>query len=261
MIIDCHAYLDQRAGRRALPASISAFAQACGVDCFLVSNLEAAPSSLGGGDLDETSANVACLAASTPTPALAPLYVARPGSPGSHISAFTGALDSEPFRGVVFFSVPAPDSPAIDPYLVALRKRSLPALFPIQAGGSFTVAKVAALARRFAGVPVVMLGAGREREWPKAVEEVRRTRQRDDVALYLDTACARADEVATTVSELGPERLLFGSGATVLYREHAQPCRRELDLLRARLSADAFQKVTCDNAQQLFRLRGAAPLR
>jgi predicted TIM-barrel fold metal-dependent hydrolase len=259
MIIDVHAYLDQRAGRKADPASVQSFAEKCGVDTFLVSNLEAAPSAQGGGGLDETTANLACLTACAICPSLLPLYTVRPGSPGSHVSVFAGALGTEPFLGAVFFA--ALDSPeptgglaALEPYLIALRKRGMPALFPVEAGGLAAVGKIAGLARRFSSIPFVLLGAGRERDWAKAIDEVRRVVRRGEAALYLDTAYARPADIAAAVADLGPERLLFGSGGTMLYREHAQPCRAVLEQLRDRLTPADFEKLTCGNARQLFRI-------
>lgn len=263
MIIDTHARLGRQLGRELSSATLWACAAASGVDRILLSNLDTTPAAGGGIDVDETDANVATLAVCAVCRQLLPLYWARPGRIDSHVHAFAGALASEPFVGAIFSPAsPNPDAEIdvtlLQPYLAVAAKRGIPVLVHVAPGGHTIVEKAITLAGRHAGLPVVLSGAGPDRLWLQAVDEVHRTVSRSDVRVYLDTSRVHPRDVLVAVETVGAKRVLFGSGGTLLDEGHAQRCRSFLDDLRNTLTPGDFAKVAGGNARELFRLAGKA---
>lgn len=263
MIIDIHACLGRQSGRKLSSATLQTCAAACGIDQILLSNLDITPAAGGGLDVDETDANVATLAVCAICRQLLPLYWARPGRVDSHAHAFAGALASEPFVGAVF-SPASPDPGAeidtalLQPYFSVAAKRGIPVLVHVAPGGHTTVEKAITLAGRHAGLPVVLSGAGPDRLWLQAVDEVHRTVSRSDVCVYLDTSRVHPGDVLVAVEAIGAKRVLFGSGGTLLDEGHAQRCRSLLDDLRNTLTPEDFAKVAGGNARELFGIAGKA---
>jgi hypothetical protein len=254
MIIDVHAYLDGRAGRELTPAAVRTYAAAAGVDVLLVGNRAAAARHAGGCDLDEAAANHAGLLTSTPCGILRVLYWVRAGEFDSNAHAFAGALHSEPFVGAFFAPAlndfDARDVELLAPYLPTLAHLGVPAIFRAASDERASVDAVAALARRYANLPIILSAPALGRNWASAALAARRASGR----FHVDTAGAHPDEISRAVKDLGAPAILFGTGTTVGSDQGAETTRETLDVLRRLLTPEDFARVTAGNAQELFRL-------
>jgi amidohydrolase family protein len=154
------------------------------------------------------------------------------------------------------------DDPALDPYIAVAQQAGCPVACH-SAPGEADPDHIRRLAQRFSSVPIIMyhtyLGPDEGRR--RAAAHVR-----EQPNLYLETSWCRSDVVIGLVGEVGADRVLFGSDASIDGPAHY--CRhppnvegREtyndglLALVRA-LGPHAARAVMGDNARRLFRLNG-----
>ena len=149
---------------------------------------------------------------------------------------------------------------ALDPYLALASERGCPVACH-SAPGDADPNHIRRLAERFPSVPIIMyhtyLGPpdGRRR----AAAHVR-----EQPNLYLETSWCGSDVVAWLVGEVGADRVLFGSDASIdgptHYRrrppnvEGRETYNDGLLALVGTLGSDAARLVMGDNARRLFRL-------
>ena len=119
------------------------------------------------------------------------------------------------------------------------------------------------LAQRFPDVPIILyhtyLGPYEGRE--RAVEHVR-----EQPNLYLETSWCRWEFIRHAIDIVGPERVLFGSDASIDGAAHytrnppnvegAQTYNRGLIALADQLEPEAARNVMGDNARRLFKQNG-----
>ena len=154
------------------------------------------------------------------------------------------------------------DDPDLDPYLELAARAGVPVAIH-SAPGEADPDHIRRLAERFPTVPILLyhtyLGP-EEGRW-RAVQHVR-----EQPNLYLETSWCRAEQIFHFIREVGPEKVVFGSDASVDGSAHY--CRRPpnvegretynqglLHLVRA-LEPAAARLVMGDNARQLFRIPG-----
>ena len=255
VLIDVHGHI----GRDTPPSRVGTYAGVCGVDWVLVSNRDAAVEPAGAANVDETDANVACLEACRARAHLVPLYWVRPGRTDSNLHALAGALDSEPFAGVVFcpceggFDV---SDPQVEPYLRILGTVGRPGLFCIGRDPRAAPAKVYEQARRQPRTPIVLCGCGAgEAERDAMLDVARQAQRRQDANLYVDTSHAGAAKIRTAVKLLGAERVLFGTDALRYGDSHVPRHITLLEELRGSMPPADLDQVTGGNAVRLFGLR------
>ena len=152
------------------------------------------------------------------------------------------------------------DDAAMDPYLELASRREVPACIH-SAPGTADPDFIRRLAERFPRVPILLyhtyLGP-EEGRW-RAVEHVR-----EQPNLYLETSWCRTSQVLRFIADAGPEKVLFGSDASVDGVQHF--CRQPpnvdgeetyndglLQLVRA-IGPAAARLVLGDNARRLFGL-------
>jgi predicted TIM-barrel fold metal-dependent hydrolase len=157
-----------------------------------------------------------------------------------------------------------PDDRELDRYLEIAAEVGCPVACH-SAPGDADPDHIRRLAERFREVPVILyhtyLGPndGRARALRHA---------REQANLYLETSWCRWEIVERLIRELGPQRVLFGSDASIDGHEHY--CRHPpnvegsetyndglLRLVR-RLDRESARQVMGDNARRLFRLNGFA---
>jgi hypothetical protein len=152
------------------------------------------------------------------------------------------------------------DTPSLDPYMKEALKSGRPVACHA-APGTADPDHIRALAERFPEVPVILyhtyLGPDEGRR--RAVRHAKEVPN-----LYLETSWCRSDIVLELIDEVGADRVLFGSDASIDGSPHY--CRQPpnvdgvdtyLGVLRALASSlrpDEARKVTAENAQQLFGL-------
>lgn len=253
MLIDVHAHIGAVADRSYDAEILRQYATTCRVDVVLVS---CADRTTAGEALDEADANAACLKACEANPRFAPLYWVRPGRFDSHPQAFAGALGSAPFVGAVFcpalHGYELDDEARLDPYMTALSRVRRPAVIALSGSGPVHGAHVYAFARKWSKTPLVLCGAlgcaGRD----DLLDTIRHASKRGDAAIYVDTAHADADEIARATAALGARRVLFGTDACGGGMAQIAQTQRLLRQLRETLPADAYARVTAENARELF---------
>jgi predicted TIM-barrel fold metal-dependent hydrolase len=154
------------------------------------------------------------------------------------------------------------DDGELDRYLDLAAKAGVPVACH-SAPGDADPDHIRRLAQRFPMVPIILyhtyLGPYEGRD--RAVEHVR-----EQPNLYLETSWCRWEFVRHMIDAVGPERVLFGSDASIdgvsHYRrnppnvEGAQTYNRGLISLVGQLEPEAARKVMGDNARRLFRLNG-----
>lgn len=256
MIIDVHGHVGWLGKREGKTAHFKMYLDACGVERLMVSNLSAA-GSFGGGNVEETPANVECLTLCREDSRLVPLYWVRVGHADSHLHAFAGALEVEPFAGAVFaptYNGFAAGDTRLDPYMAVLGKLKKPAVFLTAPQENGKPAEVYELAKRHPSVSFVLCGAGGEDQWSEAVDVVRRAHERTSARLYLCTGRAEVDDIISTAGALGTERMLFGSDATYLGQRHGEHFRTMLGALREALSAEDYAAIVGGNALRTFQM-------
>ncbi|MGD8452384.1 MAG: hypothetical protein PVJ57_11245 [Phycisphaerae bacterium] len=258
MVIDVHCFLPPQPASPIPASDVENYCQITGVDVFLVANPAAA--AVGNGEPDETAANAACLAVCSGHERLVPLYWACPGRPDSHVQAFAGALQTEPFAGAVF----APFTPGGDPqaacaalegHLAVLSRLRRPAVFILGDEGPGALDGVLSLARRYDGAPIVLCGlchGGRQRVWVAALDELTRAARRSDAQIFIDTSFTRPEDVVNAARTYGASRLIHGTGATLFDGAAAQRSRIDLAQLRRSLGTDVFGEIYAGHAQRLL---------
>jgi predicted TIM-barrel fold metal-dependent hydrolase len=156
------------------------------------------------------------------------------------------------------------DTPSLDPYIEEARSSGRPVACHA-APGTADPDHIRALAERFPDVPLIMyhtyLGPDEGRR--------RAVRHAQEVPnLYLETSWCRSDIVLELIEQVGADRVLFGSDASIDGMPHycRQPPNVEgvetyVDILNAlaeRLEPDQARKITSENARSLFGLPGPA---
>jgi hypothetical protein len=153
------------------------------------------------------------------------------------------------------------DTLSLDPYFEEAQSRGLPVVCH-SAPGTADPDHIRALAERFPEVPVILyhtyLGPDEGRR--RAAGHVRELPN-----LYLETSWCRSDIVLELIDEVGADRVLFGSDASIDGGPHY--CRHPpnvdgvetyvdvLCALASSLEPDQARKVTSENAERLFGLR------
>lgn len=155
-----------------------------------------------------------------------------------------------------------PDSSELDPYLEIATEIGCP-VASHSAPGEADPDHTRRLAERFPSVPVILYHTylGPEEGRRRAAQHVR-----EQSNLYLETSWCRWREVLRLIEETSPDRVLFGSDASVDGPHHY--CRHPpnvegqetyneglVPLVRA-LSPEAARQVLGDNARRLFHLNG-----
>lgn len=154
------------------------------------------------------------------------------------------------------------DDPSLDVYLQVAADAG--ATVAVHSGpGPSDPARITHLASRFPTVPVVLyhtflgLPWGRRRAIHHAHEQPN---------LILETSWCRSREVERMVHTVGPERVMFGSDATVDGPHHytsrnvqgVETYKEGMVRIARRLGTDAARKVLSENAIKLFRLNSGA---
>jgi hypothetical protein len=153
------------------------------------------------------------------------------------------------------------DTLSLDPYLEEARSSGLPVACH-SAPGTADPDHIRALAERFPEVAVILyhtyLGPDEGRR--RAARHVRELPN-----LYLETSWCRSDIVLELIGEVGADRVLFGSDASIDGGPHY--CRQPpnvdgvetyvdvLNALATRLEPHQARKVTSENTERLFGLR------
>ncbi len=156
------------------------------------------------------------------------------------------------------------DDPSLDPYLEAVASVGLPVACHCAPGGA-DPDHIRSLAERFPQVPVIMyhtfLGPdeGRRRAARHALEQPN---------LYLETSWCRSGIVLEVLDLVGPDRVIFGSDASIDGKHHynrqppnvdgAETYFEVLLALARNLDDETLHKVTADTTAGLFRLGSAA---
>ncbi len=261
MVIDIHGHLGRPGQREAAAALLNEYIEACGIDRLLVSNLEAASAGPDAVNLDEATANVACLQACRQHKRWVPLYWVRPGQVDSNIHAFAGALSTEPFAGVVFSPVLnsfSADAGLLDPYLLVMGRLGVAGLFHVGSAQNARPATVYRLAKRHPSVPVVLYDPAAHGLWAEALDVVGHAIDHENADLYVGTAHASIGEILAAVGGVGLERVLYGTDAPCHRSEHAARCGSLLDGLRAALPDESVRRIIGGNAAAVFGHAGSA---
>jgi len=226
---------------------------------MVIANWSAALEAAGGTDLDEVEANLACQAFCGVSSRLLPAYWVRPGRFDSHPHVLAGALTQEPFVAAIFapllndFSVQ--DHQLLGPYLKVLPQVRRAAFFHLGPDERASVPNTLALMRRYPAAVFVLTGLARLSDPSGGLAEIARGLQRDPARVYVDTAGLRAEQVAYALEALGPGRVLFGSGVTLLSEDGALRCRQMLADLQQVVSPEDLALVVGRNAAGLFGLQ------
>jgi hypothetical protein len=154
------------------------------------------------------------------------------------------------------------DDPALDPYLALAERTGCPVACH-SAPGDADPDNIRRLAERFPSVPIILYHTylGPQEGRRRAAAHVR-----EQSNLYLETSWCRSHVVIQLVGEVGADRVLFGSDASIDGPAHY--CRhppnvegREtyndglLELVSA-LGPEASRAVMGDNARRVFHLNG-----
>jgi predicted TIM-barrel fold metal-dependent hydrolase len=150
------------------------------------------------------------------------------------------------------------DDPALDAYLRVAADAG--ATVAVHSGpGLADPARIAHLASRFPTVPVVLYHTFLGLPWGRrrAIHHAH-----DQPNLILETSWCRSREVERMVHALGPERVMFGSDATVDGPYHytsrnvqgVETYKEGMVRIARHVGTDAARKVLSENAVKLFRL-------
>lgn len=254
-MIDVRGHLGQLASRKSPLDALERYVQALEVSHLLVANLDAAGAAVGGRDLDEPEANLAALSATRACPALRPLYWVRVGCVDHHLLALRGALESEPFAGVMFAPTLNGFDATVDvlgPCFEVLRKTGRPAFVWTARDARARPQKIAELARKYDDVPVVLCNAGADTHWNEAIDVVQRGVERDDCQLYVETSHVSIERLVDAVRTLDGRRILFGSDAVNAEPDHAAAVRARLAALKPQLRSGLLQRLIYENANALL---------
>jgi len=253
MRIDVYGHCGELAARRYDPAHVQHYLDTCAIDRLLLANLEAASEPDGAADVDEATANLACLECCRADRRLMPMYWVRLGKTDNNLHALAGALEIEPFVAVFFAPAlngfPA-DAPELDACVSVAGKLRRPVFFLTGRDEVARPSRVYELARRHRGVSFVLCGAGGDTRWHEAVEVVARAREQEDARLALCTAGAGAEDIIAAAEKVGGDHLLFGSDATRDGDRHAEHVGELLEALRQGLPADVFANLVGENARR-----------
>jgi hypothetical protein len=155
-----------------------------------------------------------------------------------------------------------PDDASLDPYMEIAEAAGYP-IACHTAPGTADPNHIRALAERFPNVPIILyhtyLGPdeGRLRAARHVVEQPN---------LYLETSWCRSSIVLALIDEVGADRVMFGSDASIDGSPHYCRVPPNVDgvetyhdvllALAHHLPANEARKVTSENAQRIFRLNG-----
>lgn len=259
MVVDTHGYCGKLAGATYDLDAFSNFMDACGIDIVLLGNISAASTSVGGDNLDEMTANLACLDACESRERFLPLYWTRVTRIDSHPYAFAGALAKEPFVGVVF-SLPLNPFPiaveTLDPYLSVMGRLRVPGIIHLGDNAASLADTVAGVAQRHRRVPLVLSNVNGPGSWETAVDLIRQSQRRDEGNLYLDTMNAGVDQVIDAARMIGAERIMFGSGAAWDPKRNTSDTQAFFSSLIKRVPIETFERIVGGNAGRVFGLSG-----
>ncbi len=153
------------------------------------------------------------------------------------------------------------DDPALDVYMQAAADAG--ATVAVHSGpGLADPARITRLASRFPTVPVVLYHTFLGLPWGRrrAIHHAH-----DQPNLILETSWCRSREVERMIHVLGPDRVMFGSDATVDGPHHyasrnvqgVETYKEGMVRIARHLGPDAAHKVLSENAIKLFRLNSA----
>lgn len=257
MRIDVHGWIVAPDPGAPVLGALEAHRDTAAIDRILVAN-RAAANLPPGCALDETEANSACLALCRTRPWLEPLYWARVVTPDSHPHTLVGALESEPFRGVVFSPADneyEADSRQLDPFLAALATVGRPAVFIVRDDARSAPPRVLELARRHPKITFVLCIGAHEAALRDAALETSRRAQRLGVAeIYVDTAHASQAEIVAAARSGLTDRLVYGSDAPTYGSKHGTRCQAVLSELQNLLSEKELDQITSGTAGRIFGL-------
>ncbi|MBI5862959.1 MAG: amidohydrolase family protein [Planctomycetes bacterium] len=254
MIIDIHGHIGRSGDPLADASEAAAFAAQAGLHRILISNLQAADKASGGQDAEEIDANATALDACQRFPKLAALYWVRPGRRDSNPKAVAGALETEPFVGLLL----APrhnefnaDDSRLDAYLGAVMQMHRPVLVIAGREDRARPQRIYNLAKRFPRLPFVVLHAAGDSQWKEAADCAQRAAAADDATLLLETAHVPADEIVSLVRFVDAQRVLFGSDACS-HGGRAKEATAQIEAIRAGLPPAEAAAILGGNAAGLF---------
>jgi predicted TIM-barrel fold metal-dependent hydrolase len=242
--------------RETVPAQLTAYLDAAGIDSLLFANLDAASVGERAQNVEEQDANLAALLAHRQDARLLPAYWVRVGRFDSNVYAFAGAMDAEPFAAAFFAPVLngyEADSELLDPYLSVLSKNHRPAVILLSGDDRDDALRLYRVAQRHPSVAIVFCYDARGPHMRDALDTAERAAQRRDARLYWAASHATAGEISDAVKRLGDDHVLFASDA-LEGEDHAESARTLLEELEAGLSPGEFKQVTAGNARRLLRL-------
>ncbi len=146
------------------------------------------------------------------------------------------------------------NSPELDPLLTTCAAHDVPVLIATGYPWVSEAAQVGDLARRHPGVSLVMTHGGQINISGLGQMDAFEVLRRSPNVRMETSGVYRQDFILDVVSELGPERVLFGSNSPRM------DARLEVERVRrADVSEDARQLMLEGNARRIFRLDSSAP--
>ncbi|MCA1644497.1 MAG: amidohydrolase family protein [Chloroflexi bacterium] len=147
------------------------------------------------------------------------------------------------------------NGPRVDPLLARCAERQIPVLIASGYPWLSEAAQIGDLARRFPNVTIVMTHGGQINISGLGQADAMSVLQRHARVCMETSGVYRQDFLEDVATEIGPERVLFGSNSPVM--------DMRLEVARARwatLTQDARALILAGNAQRVFRLDSSAPL-
>ncbi len=266
-IIDIHAHIGSFKDYDLSTPTLMSNIERYGIRLALISNIDGAELPGTTLNLDEIKANQATVEHVRRYPdQLRGLAWTRPedGSPANVEPFLQESLSTGPdkrvFVGMKFhpdMNHFAANDPRVDGYLQLCEKYKIPAVFHCGSDDSSNSApqKIYAAARRHPTVPVILYHMGFLGPHGSAIATVKEALTKKDAQLYLETSQADPEAVMQAITELGSERVLFGTDATYYGKEHYNKYEVMMARLQKELAAEDFAKVVRGNAERLFGLR------
>ena len=150
------------------------------------------------------------------------------------------------------------DDPRVDPYFELAAERGVPVVYHCgKPGTNSAPSKILGAARRHPDVPVILYHMGFKGPHEPAIDAVRAAVVREEADLYLGTAQADPAAVVRAVTELGADRVVFGTDAVYYGAEHYEHYEPMIEALDEALSKEDLALVLGGNARRLFGLGSA----
>lgn len=254
VLIDVHTHLGRNGAERYTLDALRAHLDATGATHAMLGHFDFSDA---GQRLDEVDANLSALRASRRDERVRALYWSRPGQFDSNPYVCAGALEREPFAGVILspqlHGYDLSDRARTSPILKALIHFGRPLVLYVHGDLTEEAEKVYALGQSWASVPILILGPQSVLTNAAFRDAVQMARKRGDARLWLSTAHSTPEEIVHAVEGLGSQALMYGSDAGNVASEANY--KEDMETLRSRLSEDDFANLTCENACDLFAVR------